>query len=173
MHCEVTGTGEHYRYNGSLWVSASPRIIYKAANQSYSSDATLNPDDHFILNLEANSLYMGNILIYYASPTGADFRTLWTFPSGTTGLRFYTALRPAAADVGDLDISVAKASDTNQDFGGLGTTDSRTQRGMYDEQFTFDTAGASGSLTFNHCQASATGTTTVFAGSVMQIWKVG
>jgi len=173
MHCEVTGTQEYYRYNGTTWVSAAPRIIYKTANQSYSSDATLNPDDHFICNLEANSLYWGSIIVYYSSGTTSDFRTLWTFPSGCTGLRFYTALRPAAADTGDLDISVAKLSDTNQDFGGLGTTDSRTQRGMFDEQFTIDTAGSSGSLTFNHCQASATGTTTVFAGSCMQIWKVG
>ena len=165
----VSGTGEIYNYNGSSWVSAVPRTKYKTSNETVTSSAVLQNDNDFFFSVEANSLYYGELLINYTAG-GGDFRSLWTFPASTTGIRYYNGLRSGSATVNDDRVQVAVFTDTNQDVDGLGSA----TPAYYYEQITVDTAGTSGTLQFQWCQAVSNATSTVVrAGSVMRLWKVG
>lgn len=169
QHAEVTGTGEHYRYNGSLWVSDTPRTKFKTANETVTSSAVLQNDDDLFLSVEANAYYFGILMINYTAG-GGDFRSLWTFPSGTTGIRYYNGLRSGSATVNDDRAQVAAFTDTNQDVDGLGSS----TPAYYMEHIFVDTGGSSGTLQFQWCQATSSGTSTVVrAGSVLQLWKIG
>jgi hypothetical protein len=172
MHAAVSGTGEVYYYNGTAWVSAVPRTIYKTSNETVTSSTTLQNDNDFFLNVEANSLYIVDLTLALTGNSGGDFRSLWTYPSGATGTRHRIALQHGGTVPDDLKAPVSSIADTNQDTGTLGTD--LTEQSIFKEWLTFDTAGTSGTLQFTWCQRVSSGTaTTVRAGSVMQVWKVG
>lgn len=174
MMAAVSGTGELYMYNGSLWVSARPRTIYKASNETVTSSTVLQNDNDFAISLEANALYKGKLTLAYGAG-GGDFRSLWTFPSGATGLRWKASLMETGQTVNQAwhdqsKVSLFSAASPANDVEGLGGT----TPAFWIEDFTIDTAGTSGTLQFTWCQASSSATaTTVYAGSVLEIWKVG
>lgn len=174
MMAAVSGTGELYMYNGSVWVSARPRTIYKTSNETVTSSTTLQNDNDFFLSVEANSLYVVELDLVLTGATGGDFRSLWTFPSGCTGFRSRIALQEgaAASTPDDMKAPVSTIADTNQDTGTIGTLTS--EGSIFKETLSLDTAGTSGTLQFTWCQATSSGTaTTVYAGSVLRCWKVG
>lgn len=176
MHAAVSGTGEVYYYNGTAWVSAVPRTIYKTSNETVTSSTTLQNDNDFFLSVEANALYVVELDLFLTGNGGGtgDFRSLWTFPSGSVGKRMRVALQEgaAASTPDDMKAPCSTLADPDQDTGTIGTATS--EGSLFKETMTIDTAGTSGTLQFTWCQASSNSTaTTVHAGSVMRCWKVG
>lgn len=169
----VSGTGEIYVYNGSAWVSAVPRNLYKTANESVTSSTTMQDDNTFTFSVEANAFYFVemHLVISCADATATpDFKSQWTVPASTTGLRWRSGLTTGAtADTGDK-------SQIDTIAGGsaaLGVLASSTKT-FFIERISVDTAGTSGTMTLQWAQnASDSDPTIVEAGSYCRIWKVG
>lgn len=171
MHCEVTGTGEHYRYNGTVWVGATPRYIYKASNESVTSSTVVQSDNDFFFNVEANSLYVVELFLNIIGHSAGDFHSLWTVPSGTTGIRYRNVLVSGAASDSDNKTQIDTIAGAGATAGLLGTG---TTRSYWNENVSVDTAGTGGTMQFQWAQGTSSGTATVVqAGSYCKIYKVG
>lgn len=171
MHAAVSGTGEVYVYNGSAWVSAVPRNFYKTANESV-TNSTMQDDNTFTFSVEANSFYFAELhccLSCVDAGAGVDFKSQWTVPASTTGIRWRSALVTGAtsdtSDKSQID-TIAGGSAT---IGVLATT-----KTFFIERISFDTAGTAGNATLQWAQAATDADPTIVeAGSYMRVWKVG
>jgi len=56
-----------------------------AADQTFTSDASVNDDDSLFAWLEPNARYEIEARIEYRAATGADFRWAWSMPTGAAG----------------------------------------------------------------------------------------
>lgn len=173
QHAAVSGTGEVYWYNGSNWVSAVPRSFYKSANEQVVSSTTMQNDDTFTFSVEANALYFVELFIVMSSADATgnpDFKSQWTVPASTTGIRWRSGLTTGAtADTTDKEQIDTIAGGSSQ----LGVLPSST-RTFFVERISVDTAGTSGTMTLQWAQNNSdTDAVIVEAGSYMRVWKVG
>jgi hypothetical protein len=165
----VSGTGELYMYNGSVWVSARPRTIYKASNESVTSSTVAQNDNDFFVSVEANSKYWIELWISYTAATSGDFHSFWTGPSGFAGTRWRNVLISGATGDSDNKTQIDTIAGVGATTGGLNATTA-----YFNENVSLSTSGTSGTLQFVWCQGTSSGTATVVqAGSQMRIWKVG
>lgn len=169
QYAAVSGTGEVYWYNGSAWVSAVPRVKYKTANEAVTSSTTFQDDNDFFFSVEANSLYWVELWLSMTGSASGDFKMQWTVPASTTGIRWRSTLvTGATADTEDkaqMD-TIAGGSSAS---GILGSGSS-----YLNENLSVDTAGTSGTAQMQWAQNGSNATpTTILAGSVMRVWKIG
>lgn len=170
-HC--ADTTELYIYNGTLWVSARPRVKFKTADEGVSNSASPQDDDHLVFSVEINSEYvLAGELFISATNTGRDFLANWTVPASTVGWWALGGLDPAANNIlgeahfgGTTTITANRAIEANVNLDPVA--------GMV--RAYFDTAGTAGNVQFRWSQnvAQTSTSTTVYKGSWMEIWKVG
>lgn len=95
--CAVSGTGELYYYNGVAWAGVVERFVRKTADQTVTSNTTLQNDNHLIWAAEANSRYKVEYVLFGTSTTASgDFKCNWTLPAGGTRKTAMTALSEGA-----------------------------------------------------------------------------
>lgn len=103
-------------------------------------------------------------------PTGADIKVQWVVPA-VTGFAGFTrwCSGPAAATTATSDTSVVSSARDGTDLVTYGTTADATVRTAILERFLIDTRLAvdTVAITLQWAQATATGTTTIRAGSYM------
>lgn len=171
QYAAVSGTGEVYWYNGSAWVSAVARVKYKTANEAVTSNTTNQADNDFFISVEANALYFVELHIVMTGHTSGDFKSAWTVPSGATGYRWRDVLQSGATADSENKSQIDTIAGGSATVGVLGTGSTNT---YFHETLTVDTAGTSGNLALEWSQGTSNATaTTVLAGSVMRVWKIG
>ncbi|MGQ5576776.1 hypothetical protein [Streptomyces sp. ECR3.8] len=75
------------RITGLLLQSMLPTFARKVTDTSLTATTTLTNDPDLQLSLAANATYRVEFYIGYSSLAAAGFKTAWSVPSGTTGLR--------------------------------------------------------------------------------------
>lgn len=75
-----------------------PNIIRKPLDTLRTSTTTTADDPHFTFSAEANSTYFIQIFLYISSNTTADFKSAWSVPSGSGGLRWVLGEAIAGTD---------------------------------------------------------------------------
>jgi len=62
--------------------------VSKTGNQTVNNSTTFVNDTHLTLALAASATYHVSAMVIVSGPTGADYKQLWSFPTGATGLQF-------------------------------------------------------------------------------------
>lgn len=83
--------------NGGLW---SEQMYYKAANQTFATQTTLQSDVDFIVPVVANATYVIDGYFIYTSNSTALFKGAWSLPAGAIG-NWCPAAPPAATTTGN------------------------------------------------------------------------
>ncbi len=165
----VTGTGELYRYNGSLWVGAIWRDVYKNAIESVTSSTAMQDDQDLFLSVEANSTYVARLTMQYDGATAGDMKFQFNLPAGSTAYGAGgTALYLSTADV--LNLSCFAATDVGScGAGGVGSF-----RSLIVQNMMFQTSSTAGTCKIQWAQVVSNATATrVDKGGVLSLLKVG
>jgi hypothetical protein len=75
------------RITTQLLSSMLPLFVRKVSDTNRAATTTFTDDPDLSITVEANAQYRVEFLIHYSSVAAAGFKTLWTVPSGATGLR--------------------------------------------------------------------------------------
>lgn len=170
QHCYVSATGENYVYNGTAWVSASPRWVIKSGDTARVNN-TVSSDPHLTIALEASSTYnlKAKILVLGSSVASVDFQCNWTY-SGTKTDR---GRLPFGGDNASTNASATTIVLRNFGLGTAVEHGTQTSTGhVFVEDLLFETTTA-GTLAFQWAQAvTNAASTTVAQGSTIECWKV-
>jgi hypothetical protein len=88
------------RITAALLTSMLPDVKVKAANESLSSNTTLQSDDELFLSVETNATYRVRLVLFAqtaASDIAGDIKVAFTFPAGST--LHFTGTGPNNADL--------------------------------------------------------------------------
>ncbi|MBA4865905.1 hypothetical protein H1V43_32090 [Streptomyces sp. PSKA54] len=161
------------RITGNLLQSMLPDIVYKNTNEDRSSTTTLTADSELTVALEANSVYLIDMQIHYATMSVAGFKTDWSVPSGTTGNR-------SALGAGSNGVN-STADNIDGRFGVhnyptvviYGDRDSSTAQLVAIERSILTTSTTAGNLTLRWAQETSNAAATrVGAGSFIIAWRL-
>lgn len=144
------------------------RMIVKASDTTYVTDATLNNDPDFVFPMVANAVYAFTGYFHYVTNGTALFDFAWTMPAGTAGAWVTNSLGPAVgANVGITDLTAHGTSTTvTAGSGGGGNAFSPVGR--------FTTGSTAGNAVFQHCQHVSNAVTTgLKAGSWCSFKRIG
>ncbi len=147
---------------GPDWTDIFTTVV-KSADETLTTDTTLQDDDDVTFIAAANSVYYIDALLFVNSPTAADFKFAWTVPAGATA-DGHVLGHDAAADE-EIKTFVEAAS---QFMPTLSVTDD-----IITMKLIVQTAGTSGAVTLQWAQNASSGTTTVKIGTLARIQKVG
>lgn len=160
------------RATSALLLSLLPETIYKTADEDRNSTTTFTADDELTATLLANSVYLVEFEIHYATLNVAGFKTDWTTPAGSVGLK--SVLGPGSTQ------SESAANNISGRFGvhGYGTAvaygnrnDSANQ--LVARENSVITTTSSGTVAIRWAQVTSNaGSTRVAAGSFMRIRKL-
>lgn len=75
------------KITADLLSSMLPMFVRKGADTNRASTTTLADDPDLTIELEANSVYRVEFIIHYSATAAAGFKTAWTTPSGSSGLK--------------------------------------------------------------------------------------
>lgn len=164
----VSGTGELYLYNGTGWIGAVPRSFYKTSDQNF-SNTTLTSVSGMNCSLEANSVYIAEVVISMVGPSASDLKSDWTVPSGATGTRFVHGMQTASGDRTNILAMSAAFSLTSTVNYGLDLAGNLASGAR--EQLYIKTTNA-GTLQLRGAQNVSSGTVTVQEGTNFMIRKV-
>jgi len=168
MVCYVTGTGEMYRYNGTGWVSAVPRVRCKLGTQNFSG-TTLAGDADLILSVEAGSRYKARYGIYYGATSANDLKiNVLGPPSSTVQAGWLILTSGATTNFDVLEGLTPNIQSTSIVAGGIS---GNVHYGFLDVYAI--TTSNSGVVNPYFAQYVSGGTTQVFGGSWVDMWKVG
>ncbi|PRY56432.1 hypothetical protein [Glycomyces artemisiae] len=146
-----------------------PPSAVKTANQSVNNTTTNVTDNHLTVALAANAMYHVSCIVAFSGPAAANWKQLWTFPSGATGQRFSHGPGTGVTSVRSTQLHVRAASLATS----LGYGTDGIETSLLNEDILLTTAGTSGSLTLTWAQLTATaGVTTVYAGSWIRAERV-
>jgi hypothetical protein len=142
---------------------------FKNGNQTVNNTTTNVTDSALTLPLAANATYHVSAMFIVYGPTAADWKALWTFPSGAAGIRFTQGPSTATTTVRNTQIKFPTASlGTSLTFGTDGSEPSAIREDIW-----LDTSSTAGNLTLTWAQAVATvGDTRVERGSFMTAYRV-
>lgn len=169
----VSGTGELYMYTGTAWVSARARWKFKTVAEVVTGSATIQNDDDLVASVEASSSYQYRAILFATHSTTGDIKIAWTIPAGSTHARLCYGTTSDGS--GSASAAYTAVSVTNRSRGSAteNSYDLTTSHNVMIEEYgVLTTAGTAGNLQLQWAQNSAAGTTTVAAGSSLQIWKV-
>jgi hypothetical protein len=147
-----------------------PNIIRKPVDTARSATTTTADDPHFTFAAEANSAYFIQIFLYISSNTTADFKSSWTVPSGSGGLRWVLGEAIAGTDYATTTMRTSVHQPTTDvAIGGH----SLTLFSGAMETAVITTAGTAGPITFKWAQnTSDANPTNVRQHSIMIYRKV-
>lgn len=144
--------------------AANPLYVVKSADQSLSTNTTLQNDDHLSKAIGANEIWWGELYLIVNTPAAADFKFAWTVPTSPTSARMSIVnFDNAAALTGTVGDMTAGQS------GIYGTTAVYPFLPVY---FYLVNGSNSGTLQLQWAQNSSSGTTTVYKGSHMRLLRV-
>ncbi|MEU0716846.1 hypothetical protein ABZ498_06645 [Streptomyces lavendulocolor] len=137
------------------------QTVYKTADESVTSSATLQNDNHLLVSLAANAEYIITVRLAANGASSGDIKTAWTFPAGTTTQRFCRGPAVSSATT-TADTTVRASGITNGHLVEINYGVFTTGQQSYIEEtlyvFTSGTAGT-GQLQWAQNVSSATATT--------------
>jgi hypothetical protein len=146
----------------SLITEVRPIAVRKSADESLTSNTTLQNDDELTVAVEANATFDFKLLIRYDATAASDLKTQLVLPSG--GTAFYVAHGIAAGDSTWRLFDSTEASVHSFEGAGAGTVRNVTFLGH------IVTSSTAGSATLQWAQATSGGTATIVkAGSFFVI----
>lgn len=148
-----------------------PITIVKAADQSYTSDTTLNNDSELFFTLEANRVYQVRLMGFITGAQAGDIKCAWSMPAGVSGLR--ACYGP---ELGTTDRSSQTSRWSGHGFTtevGYGTAETGGFGVMF-EDLIITVGGTSGTAQFRHAQNASNATaTTMRAQSWLKYLLIG
>lgn len=143
--------------------------VVKTANQTVNNSTVFVTDNHLTLPVAASAIYHVSAVVIVSGPTGADYKQLWTFPTGTTGTQFAHGPELPVTTVRSTNIQARSASlSTTLNYGTDGSENSAIRADLW-----VTTSTTAGSLTLTWAQnAPVVGSTTVRTGSWMSAHRV-
>ena len=134
-----------------------PLFAYKTANESVTSSAALQNDDHLVLPVAANAVYQVQAYLRYEGATAGDLSCDFTLPASAALQLGVFGLHTTATTTTDVHVITAYNGTGLMAFGalGAGTDCSAFFNG------TFTTAGTAGNLQFRWAQSVSSGTATI------------
>lgn len=143
--------------------------VVKASNQSVNNSTTNVADNALTLPVEASATYHVSCGFVVSGPAAADWKYLWTFPTGTTGQRFTHGPGTGVTSVRSTTVHYRSASISTS----LGYGTDGTESSFIREEIWMTTSSTAGSLALTWAQLVATvGNTTVHEGSWMTALRV-
>lgn len=135
---ELTGTG-----------IGIPNFKKKTVDTENNTGSYINDPEMFFPAL-ANATYLVELYIHYSSWSSADFKTNWTFPSGTTGNKWTLGMAVAATDRANGTMATGVfAYNADISYGGFG--DGGWNGALEQMVITTTTAG---NVQFQFCKSS-------------------
>jgi|SRR5215472_253264 len=144
-----------------------PLVAYKSADQSLTSNTTLQNDNALSVTVAANATYWFELYLNFEGGTtgSSDIKVGWTFPSGLT-MRYQDIYADTGA-VARLAVTDIQTSVIAVGSNGAGNLRAYSARG------TVLTSGTSGTLQLQWAQNTSSGTATiVHAGSVLMLQRI-
>lgn len=142
--------------------------VIKPSDESVTSSTTLQPDDHLLLQVQANTDYWMMALILYQGATAGDLQIGFLAPTGTT-LRYVSdALGPSTTGNADVIARAMLGLGSGPTLGAIDAADTvAIPKGVL-------RVGASGgTFRLRWCQGTSNATsTTIKAGSMLMIRKL-
>lgn len=142
-------------------------LIRKTTDTTRANSITVISDPDFVFNAAANTTYFIELFMIYSGNATGDFRTVWSVPSGSTGLRWSLGQATAGTDREATTMRTGiHQPNTEIIYGGF----SATAYNGGQETMTITTAGTAGPIQFRFAQgtANATDPAILRAGSIMQ-----
>lgn len=140
-------------------------IVRKTADESLSASTTLQDDNDLVLALAANEVWLVHYALRYSSPTAADLKVAFTFPSGGE-IEFHSSHKTSTGASDDLDWLGTTTPTASQSFGSITTS---VQFARIDGLFV--NGGTAGNLTLQWAQVTSdAGSTIMKAHSTL--WAV-
>jgi hypothetical protein len=161
------------RITSGLLMSMLPQTMWKTVNTDRAAATTFADDPDLTVALEANATYHVCFYLHYAALDLARFKTMWTIPSGASGLR--SAIGPdqgvslsgtSAGGTGRWGVHAVTTSVT------YGTRDSATNQCAAIEEGVVTTTSA-GTLALQWAQVTSNATATrLGAGSSLHLRRL-
>jgi hypothetical protein len=143
-------------------------IVRKTADESVTSNTTLQDDDVLALTVLANEVWQITLYLIYQAATAGDLKFAWTFPSGTlTGA--YVWLDDSGGYPTNNHWNTATSPTPSFAMHGFGTE----AEGPIPINMLYAVGGTGGTLRFQWAQQTSSGTaTTVKANSTLWAAKL-
>lgn len=151
-------------YDGVSYVPAARfnQIAWKTADETITSSTSFQNDDHLVVALAANAVYLMRLQLMYSAATAADMKTEFSVPSGTTG----------ELKVGAFGSGVAAAADL-PNLTDTVIFDGNALDAMAFMFGTVTTSATAGDIRLRWAQQTSNGTGTILrAGSYIEVIRV-
>jgi hypothetical protein len=145
--------------------------VRKTANESVTSSATLQDDDHLLLQVAANAAYLLELFLVYDGATTGDIQIGFTFPAGAT-IDWTPGGLTTGATQQSGSVKLAHVSTgAGEGVGAVGT--GAGNRVVARATGILQVAGTAGTLQLQWAQLASDATaTTVLANSWMRLQRV-
>lgn len=146
---------------------AVPKIVVKTADEIVNNSAVLQNDDHLLLALAVNELWVFEFSLFYDSGTTPDIKFALTIPAGATINRTASGNDAGGSIRNDSTTFTASGDVSSHDGQNVGVIRHTSLRGWVK-------CGATpGNLQLQWAQNTANGSdTTLHANSYLMAWKV-
>jgi hypothetical protein len=134
--------------------------IVKAADETVTTSTTLQDDDDFSIQVEANSKYLLRLLLKVNVGTAAGLKYQFTVPSGATYDGLHVSHNGSTPEV----VSCTEAG-TALYSGSSGATTLLIE-------VLLETGGSAGAVTLQWAESASSGTITIYGGSALEYKKV-
>jgi len=167
----IRGTGAGHVIASNYGGGASNLFVRKSADESVTSSATLQDDNHLVLAVEPNTTYEVTAFIIYDGATTGDIKVSFTGPAGATldwtPLGLITSVTASTGQI-------KTGHDTFADSEGVGTAGvGAGNRAVLQPHGLLVVGATAGSLTFRWAQLASDATaTTVLTGSWLRAQRV-
>jgi len=152
-----------------------PEVIVKPSTTARASTTTLANDPDLQMTLSANAMYFVEFEILAAATNTADFKTEWTVPSGSTGLKAVLGPSSSASTQSTADPTTVRMGchQFGTDIVYAGVRDDNSLAFYCREWGVVTTSSTGGTLALAWAQGTSNATATqVFGGSVMRVRRV-
>jgi hypothetical protein len=172
-----------FLYNGATWglISSPPLFVRKTANETLSSNATSQDDDHLVLALEASATYTFFLCLLHNTMSAAGIRSTFTIPTGAALTRYTMGALSIGdgANTGGFHYTQWNLQERGQTSspGGDHSTGGLSQATAYDQPHIAKgyiiVGSTAGNLRVRWAQGASSGTTTtVYANSWLEAIRV-
>lgn len=149
-----------------------PVNIYKPSTESVTNDPNVSDDSDLTIELEANAVYKVEFDIHYAAGGTGQFKTAWTTPSGSSGLKSCLGLTPSVVDATNPSGEMRSGVHLLSTIVNYGNRSGGNQAYAREEGVVATTT--SGTLALQWAQNASNATATSVAGySSMRVTRIG
>lgn len=150
--------------------------VLKTADETVTSSTTMQNDNDLVIPVEANATYYARVHLAFGGLSGADIKTQWTVPTGTTGLKFSRGPEIGTTDRQDTNmISAVHNLTTVRNYGCMSTLAANIsgEAQIANEFLRIVTSSTAGNVQLQWAQNTSNATGTVMRGDPMSfiMWK--